>query len=267
MPVVARSSAGAARAPRRTAWLTGSAVAAVGLLSLVWWKERDHLAARAEGAGAGFVDMIVPAGARPRTFPLADGSRVTLAPGSTLRSRGTFGDSSRTLELTGEALFNVAAGRVPFRVAAAGITVEDISTAFAVRAIAAAPGAVPRALVAVTQGDVRVLTPRWQGEVREGRALLVDSSGTHQALGAADARGSVAWTSGALLFADELVATALERLERWTGLRIEVDSSLHQHRLSVAMEAESPEETVTHLAAVLGARAIARDGHWAIVPR
>jgi ferric-dicitrate binding protein FerR (iron transport regulator) len=242
-------------------------VAAVGLLSLVWWKERDHLAARAEGAGAGFVDMIVPAGARPRTFPLADGSRVTLAPGSTLRSRGTFGDSSRTLELTGEALFNVAAGRVPFRVAAAGITVEDISTAFAVRAIAAAPGAVPRALVAVTQGAVRVLTPRWQGEVREGRALLVDSSGTHQALGAADARGSVAWTSGALLFADELVATALERLERWTGLRIEVDSSLHQHRLSVAMEAESPEETVTHLAAVLGARAIARDGHWAIVPR
>lgn len=246
-------------------WLVGGALLGATIIAVVWWKEREHLAQ--DDGKATVVHMTVPAGGRARTFPLADGSRVTLAPGSSLDSRGSFGASTRTLELIGEALFNVAAGRAPFVVHAAGVTIEDVSTAFVVRALAAAPGTLPQALVSVTQGDVRIHTPGWEGEVHEGGAVLVDSAGAHSTLGDVEARGSVAWTSGALLFADEPVVSVVERLARWTGLDIAVDPSLRSQRLSLAIENESPETTVARVAAALGARAVHDNGHWTIRPR
>jgi transmembrane sensor len=236
-----------------------------GVIALVWWKEREHLAQRRDTA-ATVVQVSVPSGARPRTFPLADGSRVTLAPGSSLVSRGAFGDTERTLTLTGEAWFDVAGGSAPFVVLAAGVRVQDVSTAFVVRAMSASEGQLPRALVSVTQGDVRVQTTQWEGAVHEGHAMLVDSTGTHAQLDHDEALGSVAWTSGALLFSDESVASVVERLVRWTGLHIDVDPSLRAHLLSLAIENESPEASVKRVAEAVGARAVASGEHWAIVP-
>lgn len=255
---------GALAAGRRSVgvWLVGGAVLLAGVGGLVWWKEREHLSRAASTTAP--VELQVAAGGRPQTFPLADGSEVTLAPGSRLRSRGDFGAGARTLDLEGEALFNVAAGAAPFVVLAAGVRVEDVSTAFVVRALPATPDAPARALVAVTDGEVRVGAGEDAHRLLEGHAVLVDSSGAETALGADVVRGSVAWTSGALLFNDEPVPSVVERLQRWTGLTIAVDTVLRTHRLSLALEAESPTQAVQHVAQVLGARATVDAGRWTI---
>lgn len=250
----------------RAPWAALGALLGVGVVALVWWKERDHLA-QGDRARTAPVQVALAAGSRPQTFPLPDGSRVTLAPGSMLRSLEPFDEAHRTLLLSGEALFNVAAGRTPFVVQAAGVTVEDVSTAFVVRAIPATPDAPPRALVAVTQGEVRVHAAAWHGAVAEGAAVMVDSAGAHTELAHDDVLGSVAWTSGALLFKDEPVVTVVERLERWTGFTIELDPALHAHRLSIAIEGESPAATLAQVAAALDARAVERGGRWLIAPR
>ena len=252
------------RAPLR--WAVGGAIAVVGLASLVWRTEREHIAQGGDEMTSA-VQLVVAAGGRAVTYPLPDGSRVTLAPGSSLASRGPFGDSARTLDLSGEALFNVATATAPLVVYAAGVRVRDVSTAFAVRSIAAAEGGMPRALVAVTQGEVQVSAGSWQGALHEGEAILADSAGHHDALGADVVRGSVAWTSGALLFADEPLGNAVERLQRWTGLSIAVDPSLADRHLSIALEAESPERAVQHVAEALGARAARRGDGWMLTRR
>lgn len=264
-PRLARSLRSSPLLPRRRQLLLAASGGALGVTSLVWWKERDHLSDAATASSQ--VRLVVPAGARATTYPLADGSRVTLAPGSTLTSRGPFGDSSRALHLVGEALFTVARAHAPFVVHAAGIRVQDLSTAFMVRTVAAGGGERARALVSVTQGAVQVSAGAWRDTVREGHALYVVGSGAHQTLGADVARGSVAWTSGALLFTDEPVAAIVERLERWTGLTIDVDAALRGRTVTVTIESESPEGAVQRLAEALGGKAEARNGRWHVSGR
>jgi transmembrane sensor len=252
------------RSGKRT-WLLGGALLGAGVVTLVWRQERAHLALGS--ASAAPVRLSVPSGVGPRTYPLADGSRVTLAPGSSLESRGAYGDANRRLHLVGEAMFTVVEGEAPFVVVAAGVEVEDVSTAFVVRAMPATTATPARALVSVTEGEVRVSAAPWHGTIREGHAMLVDIAGGHVALDDAEARGSLAWTSGALLFADEAAASVIERLTRWTGLEINVDPTLAAHRVTLAIERASPEETVHLVAEALDARAVATGGHWVIRPR
>ncbi len=260
-------SSGGSRAPGAPVWwVVGAAVAVAAVGTLVWSKEREHLA-QGGGEMTAAVQLAVPAGGRAVTYPLPDGSRVTLAPGSSLTSRGTFGDTARTLDLTGEALFNVAAAAAPLVVYAAGVRVRDASSAFVVRAMPALEGGMSQALVAVTEGEVDVSAGAWRGAVHEAEAIMADSTGHHDALGADVVRGSVAWTSGALLFADEPLVHAVERLQRWTGLSIALDPSLSDRRLSIALEAESPERAVQHVAESLGARAAKRGDGWVLMRR
>ncbi|MFN5580989.1 FecR family protein [Gemmatimonas sp.] len=238
----------------------GWTVAGAGLLAvsgIVLWTERPHLWGDAS-ADAAKVDQAVPAGQGMRTVVLSDGSEVVLAPGSRLRSRGAFGADSRELELTGEALFTVAAadapGTAPFIVHGNGVDVEDLGTAFVLRTVAG------RLLVSVTQGMVQV--SRARTVLHEGEAQLVDSTGQVERLSVTDARGSLAWTSGALLFHEEPLTAVVERLERWTGRTIVVDADLATRRLTAAFESGTPDEIVDQLAAMTGARVEFRDGRW-----
>lgn len=247
-------------------WGAGVLVAVAAVGALVWQKERAHVALDAAGP-VETVELSVASGARAVTYPLPDGSRVTLAPGSRLTSRGRFGETARTLDLDGEALFNVAEGVAPLVVYAAGVRVRDVSTAFLVRTMPATVGTAPRALVAVTQGEVRVQAGSWQHAVYEGQAFTVDSTGMHSALAGDAVRGSVAWTSGALLFHEEPVLSVAERLRRWTGVPIEVHAALRDRPLTLAIEGDAPERAVARVAAAVSARAVRHGAGWMLQPR
>jgi transmembrane sensor len=80
----------------------------------------------------------------PRTFTTAvaqraevrliDGTRVMMAPGTTLRVAADFGSQRRDVWLEGEAFFDVVHDRTrPFTVRAGSVSAHDLGTAFAVR--------------------------------------------------------------------------------------------------------------------------------------
>jgi ferric-dicitrate binding protein FerR (iron transport regulator) len=84
---------------------------------------------------------------------LADGSRITLAPRSKLTVRGDYARSARTVALSGEAYFDVAAHATPFTVESGSISSRVLGTRFVVSHYADDPDV----RVAVASGKVSVV--------------------------------------------------------------------------------------------------------------
>lgn len=218
------------------------AAALVGVMVGVgWWR---RAASPPSSSPTDAMLLVAQGGDVPMTATLADGSRVTLAPGSTLRSAADFGGTHRLLELSGEALFTVAPGAMPFRVRVRDVLVEDLSTAFAVRE---RRGAV---LVAVVDGAVVVGARR--DTVRAGAGGLATAAGLEAPIGPDEVRRATAWTTGRLVFENEPLGDVASRLSRWSGRTIEVDSSLARRRVTVTFAGESPEVMVDVLATTIG---------------
>lgn len=170
--------------------------------------------------------LTVPAGAAPRTYRLADASRLTLAPGSTARLRRGFRSplglpaGERAVRLHGEAFFEVARDGRPFLVNAGDATVRVLGTRFEVRT--AIDGASTR--VAVEEGRVTVeragggavTLGRGQGtELRAGAPLEIATVRTDR-LGA--------WRTGGFAAIDEPLAAVAAALERRYGTEIRLEA-------------------------------------------
>jgi ferric-dicitrate binding protein FerR (iron transport regulator) len=204
-----------------------AAAVLVALVGAGWWGWRATTAASALPDA-----MIVQAAPAtpPREALLPDGTRLTLAPGSTVRAARGFGPAHRTLELDGEALVTVAPGAHPLRVRVRGVTVEDVSTAFVVRP------------------DAR------RDTVREGTGGIATDAGLVAPLPPGAFRSAVGWTRGALSFEDEPLADVVRRVSRWTGIALAVDAAIARQRVTVTFAGEAPRAMVEILATTTGAR-------------
>lgn len=81
-----------------------------------------------------YVEYVSPLGSRS-IVKLADGSKVWLNAGSTLKYKNTYGVNNRDLQLTGEAFFEVAKNKeIPFIVKTSEIDVIAVGTKFNVKA-------------------------------------------------------------------------------------------------------------------------------------
>ena len=78
-------------------------------------------------------DIKVPKGSTLQTV-LSDGTKVWINAGSTLQFEQGFGQTSRTVYLSGEVYFDIAKGSVPFIVKTQHYTINDIGTIFNVKA-------------------------------------------------------------------------------------------------------------------------------------
>ena len=237
-PRPARTSRGGIRTRQRVL----AAAALVGVLIGVGWWRQSAFAPASRSTDA--LRLVAKGGDAPVSVTLADGSRVTLAPGSTLRGAADFGRAHRQLELTGEALFTVTPGAMPFRVRVGDVLVEDVSTAFAVRERSEAT------LVAVVEGAVVVGARR--DTVRAGAGGLATAAGLVAPIGADAVRRAIAWTGGQLVFDNEPLGDVVGRLSRWSGRTIEVDASMARRRVTVTFDGESPDAMVDVLATTIG---------------
>lgn len=214
-PAVASVGRPAARAPRVSPW-AWAAVLAVAVLG---------------GGGAWrSVPMTIaaPAGGRPVTRSLADGSQVTLAPGSAVRvSRALAAPawlrpSVRTVRLDGEAFFEVARDGRPFEVRTSDATTEVLGTRFDVRSPVAGAGtrvAVEEGRVAVVPRDAASRAVLGAGDLArvEGRrAVRVHRERAPQ---------FAAWRVGGLAALDEPLAVVLAELARRSGVEISLDET------------------------------------------
>lgn len=148
---------------------------------------------------------------------LADGSKVWLNGGSTLRYPSHF-EENRRIELTGEALFDVAKnGHMPFVVSAKGVCVKVIGTRFNVRGYAAEP-----LTVSLFRGAVSVYRENNEQQsvvLRPNEQLTVSGEGMTKHRMDADV---AAWKDGLLVFKSATMAQIITHLQTCFGVKITV---------------------------------------------
>lgn len=187
-----------------------------------------------------------------RTLTLADGSVVTLDARS--RVRVDYRESDRLITLEqGQARFDVAKDPArPFRVRARDQTVIALGTQFNVELVSgsvlvtmieghvAVTGVDPagrersRTRETVTSVDTRdpppsidlLTTPRRRTvELKAGEGLRVRADGQASVVEKVDIERATAWQSGKLFFSNEPLASAAERINRYSALQVRVDPS------------------------------------------
>ena len=146
---------------------------------------------------------------------LADGSKVWLNGGSTLRYPSHF-EENRQIELTGEALFDVAKnGNMPFVVSAKGVCVKVIGTRFNVRGYAAEP-----LTVSLFRGAVSVYRENNEQQsviLRPNEQLTVSGEGMTKHRMDADV---AAWKDGLLVFKSATMGQIITHLQTCYGVKI-----------------------------------------------
>jgi len=181
------------------------------------------------------------------TLSLADGSRVTLGPRSELVTTG----APRTVHLTGEAFFTVAAGTgTPFIVRSGTVATKVLGTEFDVRHYPT-DGAV---VVAVTAGKVAVTSTTARAAslvVTAGKIGVMSDSGNVLARGD-DITQYTAWTDGHLVFDRALVSDVLATLERWYGYKFRlVNPDLAQRHVTTTLDYADPTQSLKKLELLL----------------
>lgn len=188
------------------------------------------------------------------TITLLDGTRVTLAPGSTLRLR-RFGRSSRTVDLEGQAYFEVTHTLgASFQVRTGAISTRVLGTAFLVRHYAHDE----QVHIAVAEGKVSVLTAvrgastaLSQGVLTAGHVGdVTDSTIVVNAI--TDLAPETDWLRGKLVFRRALVSDVLRTLSRWYGYQFRcLDSTLEHQNVTIALDAQSSSAALATLGQTL----------------
>lgn len=155
---------------------------------------------------------------------LADGTKVWVNSGSRLTFPRTFGTSHRTVQLDGEAYFEVSADSLrPFEVMARdGVGITVLGTKFNVRSYGGHSDTEVTLLegsVAVTHKAARVLlTPNRQAQFdhTEGRLTMRDAGNAAQ---------YTAWVGGMFDFDLQPIGEIFDELERWYDVEIVRDEA------------------------------------------
>jgi transmembrane sensor len=203
---------------RPKAWLAAAASLLLVLLSIAWLARPQP-------------QEIATGLAERRALVLADGSRVSLDSETNLSVN--MEREQRALRLvSGRAKFDVASDPTrPFTVAAGKLTIIATGTSFSVELVGAevrvivyegrvavlrGPAPAPERLLQLKNHPTAATT-----NVTPGKEMIGDSAATvAPRVAALDIARSLAWEDGQLNFADEPLATAAERLNRYNSEKI-----------------------------------------------
>lgn len=144
---------------------------------------------------------------------LADGTRVWLNAGTSLRYPVAFSGQERRVELRGEGYFEVAKDSAsPFVVSVNGVDVRVLGTSFNVSAYSDEVVAtlVEGKVLMRSQADSVVLVPDRQG-VWDGKRMTVKR---------VDARNYALWREGVFFFEDMPLEDILDALARWYDVHV-----------------------------------------------
>ena len=186
-----------------------------------------------------------------RTIDLADGSRVVLAPASTLTVHAGFGRQERSLSLSGQAWFEVQhdAGR-PFRVQVGDVTIEDLGTEFEVEAHSA------DIRVAVAKGSVAVHGPVASATVQltAGDVVTVPAGGQGTVAHQAPVERLTSWRQGTLAFEDRTLSEVTEELRHWYDVSFTLSGDAGSRRLNATIPTNRLNDALETIATALDLR-------------
>jgi transmembrane sensor len=190
-----------------------------------------------------------------REVGLADGSHVSLDKDTRISVRLSQHRRDLTLE-RGQAEFDVAhQPQRPFVVLAAGHTVEARGTRFTVDMLTSrlAVTLLEGRVIVAGQGKGRMMTPiamtpAQRVVIAPGKAPLIESN--------VNIAAAVAWKQGKLVFDDEPLVQAIERLNRYSTQKITLaDSAVGGVRVSGVFDAGSVDTFVGEVTAVFPVKA------------
>jgi transmembrane sensor len=196
---------------------------------------------------------------------LPDGSHVTLGPQSRLVVPSDYGRTTRHVELTGDAYFDVRHDAAkPFSVRSAQALIEEVGTTFTVESDAGAMTS-----VSVLTGSVRLRNE--SSAAADGVVLSAGDRGSLQASGQANVARHVveaddaAWVSGRLVFRDAPLSRVAAEIQRWYGVSVQAsDTALLSRHVTTTITGEPIDQVLKILGLALDAR-IDRRGDSAFV--
>lgn len=246
-------SAGASRAAPFRRWLAAAAViAAVAAGGIAIGMFSRSVSAPAMTAR----ERVYTTGAGQQlSVRLDDGTIMRLAPESRAVVAANYGRAERTVELVGEANFEVVHDPArSFRVLAGGMVTWDLGTKFTVRAYRG-----ERFYLAVEEGSV-IIPKVLQAPLRSGDIAVVDTTGRGAVTHGGDLRRYTSWLDGVLEFQDTPLAEAVADLARWYGVGVTIaDPELARRHITVVIDEPSIEKAIDLVAPAVGAR-YQRDG-------
>ena len=153
---------------------------------------------------------------------LADGTKVWLNAGSSLKYPTAFNGNDRTVEIKGEGYFEVAENKAkPFRVLTSnGTEVKVLGTKFNVKAYES-ESAVTATLVS---GAVAIQNGAEQKNIKPNQQAIVTSDGiTIKTRSKDEVTQTLAWKNGQINFEGETAQSILKQIERWYVVETRVE--------------------------------------------
>ena len=157
---------------------------------------------------------------------LPDGSKVWLNAATTLRFPTAFSGKDRTVDLTGEAYFEVAANKnQPFRVKVKGMMIDVLGTHFNVMAYDDEESFHTTLLT----GAVRVEEGTEATLLKPGEEARMSLDTKNLTTAAADTDQVVAWKNGLFQFDGATLETVLRQVARWYDVDVRYEGTIPKH--------------------------------------
>lgn len=173
----------------------------------------DYQNVPAQSMVAQYNTVAVPGGST-FSLTLSDGTKVTLNSSTTLRYPVTF-NGNRSVELSGEAYFDVTHTGSPFVVKVDGREIEVLGTRFNISAYRS------RNLVAtLVEGKVAVKNGTMHRQLSPGQQATLNVNDNTLSVEEVDTDLYTSWTTGKYDFSDTPLRTILTQFELWYGVRI-----------------------------------------------
>jgi len=188
--------------------------------------------------------VSTPRGER-KEVSLPDGSHIWLNASSTVRFARNMTAGNRTVELSGEAYFDVRRKLAkPFFVKSKDLVVQVLGTRFNIRSYAEEASF----KTTVTDGAIKVIRGDDAVVLGANEALVIDPTALNGAIckrySAVDTESVVSWTKGVLDFNDADLATILHDLSRAYNVDIEVDGNVPPDKFNCSFHTSEPLEEI-----------------------
>ena len=185
-------------------------------------KQDNKLSYEATGSTAVAITYNTITTPRGRQYPdliLADGSKVWLDAGSSIRFPTSFTGGERKVEITGQVWFDVAHNeKMPFKVMVRGIEIQDLGTQFNVNAYD------DEAVVKVTllRGAIKIQSAL----LKVGQQAQVAEDGKIKIADGVDVDQVMAWKNGVFDCENADVASVMRQISRWYDVDVTYDQQI-----------------------------------------
>jgi ferric-dicitrate binding protein FerR (iron transport regulator) len=163
---------------------------------------------------------------------LPDGTQVWLNNASSLRYPSSFTGTSRTVELTGEAYFEVARNTTqPFQVKAGGLSVQVLGTGFDISAYTDEPDV----RTTLVQGKIKVESKEKTAVLQPGQQVVATEEGGWKMLKSVNTEEVTDWRFGLFNFDNADLHSVLRQLARWYDVDVEFRGAVPDKRVQGQM--------------------------------